>query len=75
MKAYLYHRSTGRIYEVTSLDREAKTIGLRNDMAAFTETYDRDRFKAQGYMMVQGEDEVAARDTARAKIEAEQEAA
>jgi len=75
MKTFLYNRNTSRIYEVVGVDKTAGTITLKNEMAAFTDNYDKDKFKQQGYMAVQGEDEDAARATAISKIEAEAEAA
>lgn len=75
MKVFLYHRSSGRIYEIVSQDKATGTITLKNDMASFTDSYDPAKFKAQGYFPVKGEDEDEARANALAKIEAEQEQA
>ena len=71
MPRYLYHRSTGRIYEVVGQDTTANTVTLRNDMATFTDTYDPQRLAQQGYMKVAGDDEDDAREKAEAKIAAE----
>ncbi len=75
MAQFLYHRNTGRVYEVVALDRTTNTITLKNDMAQFSDTYDKEKLKQQGYMPILGEDAEEACENARVKIAAEQEAA
>lgn len=74
MPQYLYHRGTGRLYEIVSADKTANTITLKNDMATFTDGYDKEAFKQRGYFPVKGDDEDEARANAEAKIAAETEA-
>ena len=71
MAAYLYHRTSGRIYEIVGRDKAAGTITLKNDMATFSDTYDKDKLKAQGYMPIMAESLDDAREQAQAKIAAE----
>ena len=68
MAQFLYHRNTGRIYEVVALDRASGTITIKNDMATFSDNYDKDKLKQQGYMPIQGEDADEARANAQAKL-------
>jgi hypothetical protein len=72
MKAFLYHTSSGRMYEVVKV--ENGEITLKNSMATFTDTYDKEKFKLQGYIRVKGEDEDEARAAAEALVAAEAEA-
>lgn len=72
MKVFLYHTSSGRMYEVIKI--ENGEITLKNSMATFTDKYDKDKFKQQGYIRVKGEDEDAARAVAEAQVAAEAEA-
>lgn len=72
MRAFLYHTSSGRLYEVLNIaDGE---ITLKHPMATFTDKYDKEKFKAQGYIPVRGEDEDAARAAGEAKAAAMAEA-
>jgi hypothetical protein len=75
MATYLYHTGSGRMYEVVGVDAAAGTITLRNDMAAFTDNYDKEKFRQQGYIKVTGEDEDEARAAAEAKLAQDEEAA
>ena len=72
MAAFLYHRTSGRIYEIVGRDKAAGTITLKNEMATFSDTYDKDKLKAQGYMPVMAESVDEAREQAQAKIAAEE---
>lgn len=71
MPQYLYHRSTGRLYEVISTNKEANTITLKNDMATFTDGYDKEAFKKRGYFPIKGDTDKEAIAAAKAKMAAE----
>lgn len=75
MAQYFYHRNSGRMYEIVAMNKADGTVTLKNEMAVFTDTFDKDKFKAQGYFPVSGETEADARAAAEAKIEAEEKAA
>lgn len=53
----LYFRNvkTNKRYEVVKMDKEKGIIVLRGEYAEFTEPYDKERFKANGYVLEQGE--------------------
>lgn len=68
MNTYLYNRNTGKTYQVMGL--ADGVITLKNELAEFCDTYDRDKFKRQGYMKVDAVDEETAVAKAKAQIAA-----
>lgn len=52
---YLRNTHTNRRYRIVHLDRENNKIVLRGDHAEFEEDYDKQRFKALGYVLEQGD--------------------
>lgn len=48
---YFRHLKTGKRYRIISLDPATRKIVLEGEMATFTETYDRERFKQMGYQL------------------------
>ena len=75
MKKYLYHKTSGRMYEVLGIDAATGVATLKNEMATFQDTLDAEKLAQRGYIRTSGADEAEARAKAVAKIEAEQEAA
>lgn len=59
MAQYLRHSETGREFKVVSLDKEAGTIKLAGPNTEFTEPFDKERFKANGYTLVNREEGAA----------------
>lgn len=51
MKLYFRNLKTGKRYQVVNIDKVKNTITLKGEMAAFTEPYDKDRFKRMGYVL------------------------
>ena len=51
--AELYFRNTrtNRKYKVVRVDKEKGEITLKGEYAEFTEPYDKERFKALGYVL------------------------
>jgi len=51
--AELYFRNTrtNRKYKVVRIDKEKGEITLKGEYAEFTEPYDKERFKALGYVL------------------------
>lgn len=58
-KLYFENVHTKRRFEIVRLNRETNRITLRGQHAMFDEDYDKDRFQAMGYRLVQGEDQNA----------------
>lgn len=50
-KLFLRHKTTGRKFEVLAVDREARTIRLKGELAEIEETYDPAYLKKLGYTM------------------------
>jgi hypothetical protein len=75
MSTFFYHRNSGRMFEVLALDPATNMVTLRNELATFTDHFDKERLKAQGYFPIKGETEADARAAAEAKLAAEQEEA
>lgn len=48
-KRVLRHETTGKEYEVVSIDQEKGVITLRGELTEFTEPLDWERFHAMGY--------------------------
>ncbi len=71
MPKYFYHKSTGRMYEIVGQDPATGSVTLKTEMATFSDTFDKDRFKQQGYTLVDGKDEAEARAKGEAKVVAE----
>lgn len=74
MKKYLYHKSSGRMYEVLSIDGQGVAT-LRNEMATFNDTIGPEKLTQGGYIRTSGADEAEARVKAETKLAAEAEAA
>lgn len=55
-KLFFVNKETGRRYEIVKLDKEAGEVTLRGEMAVFTESYDKDKFKELGYTLERVED-------------------
>lgn len=62
MTQYLVHTETKREFKVVRLDKEAGQITLAGEHTEFVEPFDKERFKANGYTLVNREDEVAEDD-------------
>ena len=60
MAQYLVHTETKREFKVVSLDKEAGTITLEGPNTEFTEPFDKERFKANGYTLVTRDDDPPA---------------
>ena len=56
MAQFLRHSETGREFQVVKVDKAAGQITLKGPNTEFTEPYDKDRFKANGYTLVTRED-------------------
>lgn len=50
-KLYFRNTKTGKRYLVVKIDKAANTITLKGAVSAFTEPYDKDRFKRMGYVL------------------------
>ena len=75
MKKYLYHKTSGRMYEVLGIDANTGVATLKNEMATFQDTLDAEKLAQRGYIRTSGADEAEARAKAVAKIASEAEAA
>ncbi len=55
--AELYFRNikTGKRFQVVSMDKEKNEIKLKGEYSTFTEPYDKERFKTNGYVLEQGD--------------------
>ncbi len=73
MAAFLYHRASGRTYQIMGAPADGQ-ITLSDGVATFSDTYNKEAFKAQGYFPVQGEDHDEAKAAGDAKVAAEQAA-
>lgn len=53
----LYFRNvkTNKRYQVIKMDKEKNEIVLKGEYSTFTEPYDKERFKASGYVLEQGD--------------------
>jgi hypothetical protein len=67
----LYHKTSGRMYEVLAVDTTTGMGTLKNEMATFTDTLDPEKLRVRGYIRVSGEDEADARAKGEAKVAAE----
>lgn len=52
MTQFLVHTESKREFQVVRLDKAAGTITLKGPNSEFTEPFDKDRFKANGYTLV-----------------------
>jgi hypothetical protein len=59
---FLVHTETKREFQVVSVDKAAGQITLKGPNTEFTEPYDKDRFKANGYTLVTREEADAEED-------------
>jgi hypothetical protein len=53
---FFINTETQRRYEVVKLDKAAGTITLKGELAEFTESYDKDKFKELGYTLIREEE-------------------
>lgn len=55
--ADLYFRNlkTGKRFKVVRMDKAKNEIVLKGEFSEFTEPYDKERFKSQGYVLEQGD--------------------
>lgn len=67
-RKFLYHKTSGRMYEVVGFDPATKMATLKNEMAEFTDTLDPEKIKQRGYVRVSGETEADARAAGEAKV-------
>lgn len=73
MPQFLVNTETGREFQVVSLNKAEGTITLKGPNTEFTEPYDKERFKANGYTLVTREDAPAAKAKPKPKPEPEPE--
>ena len=52
---YLRNVKTGKRFQIVRMDKENNTVVLRGEYAEFAEPYDKERFKANGYILEVGE--------------------
>ena len=57
MNLYFRNVKTGKRFKVISMDNDKKEIVLQGEYSQFTEPYDKERFKANGYILEQGDDD------------------
>lgn len=53
---YFRNTNTGKRYQVVKMDKEKNEIVLKGEYATFTEPYDKERFKTNGYVLEQGDE-------------------
>ncbi len=56
MVQFLVHRETKREFQVVRVDKEKGEITLKGPNTEFTEPFDKERFKANGYDLVNREE-------------------
>mgnify|MGYP001175251527 CR=1 FL=1 len=52
---YFRNTKTNKRYQVIKMDKEKNEIVLKGEYSTFTEPYDKERFKANGYVLEQGD--------------------
>lgn len=58
MKLYFRNTKTGKQFEIVRIDKEKNEVVLRGEYAEFAEPYNKERFVANGYTLVRGDEHV-----------------
>ena len=54
-KLYFRNLTTDKRFELVSMDKEKNVVTLKGEYSTFTEPYDKERFKKNGYVLEQGD--------------------